>query len=137
MLTKGCLKLSISIIHVIVGSLALIYGMLSLKKIRLYFGAGKIVKGVVKDVKFNGKTYFPVVQYYDEDSPVKNVIIKLNEGSKLFNYEIGTTVELVCYKDENKDKTKLFIKSWILNYGINFIWITAGIIFILYGFIKW
>ena len=111
--------------------------MLSLKKIRLYFRAGKIVKGVVKYVEFNGKTYFPVVEYYDEDNPVKNVLIKLNEGSRLFNYEIGTTVELVCYKDRNKDKTKLFIKSWILNYGINFIWITAGIIFILYGFIKW
>jgi len=129
--------LDISVIHVIVGSLALMYGMSSLKKIRLYFRDGKIVKGVVKDVKFNGKAYFPVVEYYDEDNPVKNVIIELDEGSNLFNYEIGTTVELVSYKDKNIDKTKLFIKSWIINYGFNLIWITAGIIFILYGFIKW
>gem|GEM_PF-6993937 len=129
--------MDISVIHVIVGSLALMYGMSSLKKIRLYFRDGKIVKGVVKDVKFNGKAYFPVVEYYDEDNPVKNVIIELDEGSNLFNYEIGTTVELVSYKDKNKDKTKLFIKSWIINYGFNLIWITAGIIFILYGFIKW
>ena len=113
------------------------YGMSSLKKIRLYFRDGKIVRGVVKDVKFNGKAYFPVVEYYDEDNPVKNVIIELDEGSNLFNYEIGTTVELVSYKDKNIDKTKLFIKSWIINYGFNLIWITAGIIFILYGFIKW
>lgn len=129
--------MDISVIHVIVGSLALMYGMSSLKKIRLYFRDGKIVRGVVKDVKFNGKAYFPVVEYYDEDNPVKNVIIELDEGSNLFNYEIGTTVELVSYKDKNIDKTKLFIKSWIINYGFNLIWITAGIIFILYGFIKW
>lgn len=127
--------MDISAIHIIVGTITLIYGTISLRKMQLYYKKGKMINGIVKEVRFNGEAYFPVVEYCDEDNHQKSIVRKLDYGSDNFNYKIGTTIKLISYK--SKDKTKLFVKSWVHNYGGNIIVIITGILFILYGFLKW
>ena len=129
------INIDISLVHIIVGIIILIYGTISLRKMQLYYREGKIINGIVKEVKFNGKAYFPIVEYLDIDNPEKSIISKVDCGSDSFNYKIGTTIELVFYK--SKDKTKLFVNSWIYNYGFDITYIILGILCILYGFIKW
>lgn len=126
--------MDISVIHIIVGTITLIYGTISLRKIQLYYKEGKIINGIIKEVRFNGKAYFPIVEYRDEDNPQRSIVRKLDYGSHNFNYKIGTTIKLILYK--SKDKTKLFVKSWVHNYWSNIIFIITGILFILYGFLK-
>ncbi|SFD38752.1 DUF3592 domain-containing protein [Clostridium uliginosum] len=125
----------ISIKHIIVGALLLVYGMIFVKRMRVYYTKGKVIKGIVKDVKFNGKVYFPVVEYYNKDISEKSVTFESSMGDSSFNYEIGSTIELLYYKDKNK--SKLFIKSRINNFYFEIICILVGIICIIYGFVQW
>lgn len=128
--------MDISIKHIIIGFLLLGYGVLSVKKMKSYYRNGKVIKGIVKDVEWHGdQGYFPVIEYYDKDISEKSIIFKSSEGDRSFNYEIGTTIELLYYKDKNE--SKLFIKSWSNNFGFKITCILIGTISVIYGFVQW
>ncbi|WP_315072566.1 hypothetical protein [uncultured Clostridium sp.] len=113
----------------------LLYGIFSIIKMNKYYIKGKVIKGIVKDVIFNDGVYFPVIEYYNKEISEKSIIFESNVGDRLFNFEIGSIVELLYYKDKNK--SKLFIKSWKNNFSFRITCIVLGLISIAYGFIQW
>lgn len=103
--------MDLPIFDLIFSILLFVFGLFSIKKTLFYIKKGKVVEAVVKEVYFCGEAYHPTVEFNDVYNPGEVVIRKLDFGSNEFNYEIGSKIKLIYYKDEIK--TKLFVKSWL------------------------
>lgn len=123
-----------NIVFPAIGLVLIVLGILILvQRVRLVLGS-KVIDGKVIDIqtKFErgGLLYFAVIEYYNEES---HTMERFTDGVGSFpsNHEIGDTVKLRYYNNQNKKE--LITNTWFVIWGAPVVVILMGAVFIIMG----
>lgn len=123
-------------IFVIIGPVSLIIGILLLIKRKEFVSKSRVISGTVIDTKEgyvnNKKSFFPVIEYYDENNSSKEVF-ESDTGYNPPKYKVGDIVEVRYYRRGEKKISCL--NTWFAIWGGPAIFIPIGALFSIIGVI--
>lgn len=120
-------------IFIFIGPIILILGIIMLIKRKKFVSQSKIIRGKVIDNKKgyinNHKTYFPVIEYTDDDLSIRT--FQSSTGYNPPKYKVGDVIEVRYYADG--DNKHLAVNTWFAIWGVPAIFIPIGILFSIIG----